>query len=250
MKRPQLLFGIASAQGKRDSQEDAHFTCEVRFGWVCGLFDGHSGSEGSAEAARLMEQEFVSLEDTSPLTGASLTEMFHRVHGALAGKDGGTTALVAHRNGSVLTCVVAGDSHCVVVSSRGAVVLNRDHRLNNSDEHERIERAGGTIVLRHGCERVLNVYGTSAIMVTRAFNDPEYGPAGLIPDPEVVLHTLGSRDRFCCLLCDGIWESLSNDQIASTARGKRSPQRLAEALVQAALAQGSTDNVTAVVVKL
>ena len=70
---------------------------------------------------------------------------------------------------------------------------------------------------------------------------------------------LGDQSRFLILACDGLWETLSNEeavQIANKCLGQGdscSPQTLkaaANAIVQAALEKKSTDNITAMVIGL
>ncbi|MFZ6035636.1 MAG: PP2C family serine/threonine-protein phosphatase [Patescibacteria group bacterium] len=243
------LWGVAAAKGKRVSMEDAHFFIETPNGWIAGLFDGHGGSEGSAEAARLFAEELAAIREFS-LTDEYLTDLFRRVDQALTGKNGGTTALVVIRSGDDCTCAVAGDSQCLMLEKEGALVINEPHDLTNDEERARIVQTGGRIINRHGIDRVANDTFTGSLMVTRALNDPEYQKAGVIPDPEIIHFTNELPARFLGLVCDGIWQNVSVETMGEICRGKRSPQIVADQLVRTALAEGSNDNCTALVVRL
>ncbi|MBI5037388.1 MAG: protein serine/threonine phosphatase 2C family protein [Candidatus Kerfeldbacteria bacterium] len=242
------LWGVASQKGPRPTMEDAYFFFETPQGWIAGLFDGHVGGEGSAEAARLFALKLSSGQQHPP-TREYLTDLFRQVNQELAGKIGGTTALVVIRHHDQLTCAVAGDSQCVMLALGGELVINEPHRLTHEIERDRVAQAGGTIVLLSGTYRVLRNDGTRGLMVTRALNNPQYAP-GVIPDPEVIHFTNELSARFICLVCDGVWEFVSPEKMNTLAKRKRSPRVLAEWLVSVALTQGSMDNCTALVVRL
>ncbi|KAH8068495.1 protein phosphatase 2C [Aureococcus anophagefferens] len=73
----------------------------------------------------------------------------------------------------------------------------------------------------------------------------------VVGEPEVVQQRLNADDRFVILACDGIWDVLSNEKAVSVvAKAIKDKQDAAKALVRASFLNGSTDNMTAVVVHL
>ena len=245
-----ILFGVASLKGERDFQEDSFFMRPLDGGFACGLFDGHGGLGGSQAAARIMPAYFSAR--VSP--NKAIVDAFHYTHQQIDETTGGTTAVAVHCSGSQLTCGWVGDSRCIIISGSTVITLTRDHRPSNADERSRIEDSGGVIVLKltssGSTEYIAHPTNGSALMMTRALGDHSFEPAGVIPDPEIVNYQIHSGDRFCCLICDGVWESVTEDELLQLAKGRRSPQRLAAAIAKLAIRNGSKDNVTAVVCKL
>lgn len=63
--------------------------------------------------------------------------------------------------------------------------------------------------------------------------------------------SLTSRDEFAVIACDGVWDVLTYDQVVNfityELKAHNNAQTAAENLVEKALANGSKDNITAVV---
>ncbi|MCH7492554.1 protein phosphatase 2C family protein [Patescibacteria group bacterium] len=245
-EKANILFGVASLRGGREFQEDSFFMLPLVGGFVCGLFDGHGGAGGSQAAARIMPEYFSA--GVNPRD--AIEDSFDDVHQKINETAGGTTAMVVHCSGSQLTCGWVGDSRCIIIGSSTVITLTRDHRPSNADERSRIKDSGGVIVLKGSTEYIAHPTNGSALMMTRALGDHSFESAGIIPSPEIVNYQIRPDDRFCCLICDGVWESVTNDELLQLAKGRRSPQRLAAAIAKRAIRNGSKDNVTAVVCKL
>ena len=249
-EKANILFGVASLRGGREFQEDSFFMLPLVGGFVCGLFDGHGGAGGSQVAARIVPEHFSA--GVNPRE--AIEDSFDDVHQKINETAGGTTAMVMHCSGSKLTCGWVGDSRCIIIGSSTVITLTRDHRPSNADERSRIVASGGIIVLRltdnGSTEYVAHPADGSALMMTRALGDHSFESAGVISSPEIVNYQIQPDDRFCCLICDGVWESITDDELLQLAKSRRSPQRLAAAIAKLAIRNGSKDNVTAVVCKL
>lgn len=63
------------------------------------------------------------------------------------GKDSGCTAVVALIVGKDLYVANAGDSRCVVCRNGKAIEMSLDHKPEDEEETQRIEKAGGKITL-------------------------------------------------------------------------------------------------------
>ncbi len=128
----------------------------------------------------------------------------------------GTTAicvLITERYTIFSNC---GDSRGVL-SSDGAkpVLVTLDHKPSNPPERERIQNAGGTVMI----QRV-----NGSLAVSRALGDFEYksvegkGPTEQLvsPEPEFYMKRReNDKDEFLVLACDGVWDVMSNEDICS-----------------------------------
>jgi serine/threonine protein phosphatase PrpC len=138
------------------------------------------------------------------------------------------------------------------------VALSADHCADlNESERARVVAAAGPEALRrvNGVWRV----GPAGLAVTRAIGDGDCKPFGVVATPEVVEYAVdvsydaknGGDDFALILACDGVWDVVSNadarDLVLDTVK---EPSMSAKRLGSEALARGSTDNVTAVVVFL
>lgn len=185
---------------------------------------------------------------------------------------------VARAPGGVAKLFIAwcGDSRAVLLRGRQGLRCTEDHRPGRRDELQRIQRAGGMVaqdargVWRVGPReeskfaRELDKRKKKTpkelkwfLSTSRSFGDHELK----IPDeivtarPEVKAVDLVPEDWAVLLACDGIFDVLSDQEVADTiwksivVQGKDAVGA-AKAVVQAAFGRGSRDNLTAVVLRL
>ncbi|KAI4383166.1 hypothetical protein MLD38_009038 [Melastoma candidum] len=151
-----------------------------------------------------------------------------------------------------------GDSRAVISRNGVPVALSEDHKPNRPDELARIQAAGGRVIEWDGY-RVLGVLATS-----RSIGDRYLKPY-VIPDPEMRVSPRTDADEFLILGSDGLWDVMTNEYACRVVRkclkGKMKSKwaevpvenRSAEAaavLTEMAMALGSQDNITVVVVEL
>eukprot|EP00850_Spirogloea_muscicola_P020799 SM000227S07445 [mRNA] locus=s227:161275:163890:+ [translate_table: standard] len=200
--------------------------------------------------------------------------------GAVAPETVGSTAIVAVVSASRVIVANAGDSRAVLSRGGKAVPLSSDHKPDREDEMARVEAAGGRVIYWNGY-RVLGV-----LAMSRAIGDRYLKPY-VIAEPEVMIVDRQLDDECLILGSDGLWDVISNDVACSIVRrcfasrrngrgnsvrsklppsdletgsvgsddgnddGEESPAAVAAAvLVKLALARGSSDNISAVVVDL
>ena len=252
----------SSVCGRRPQQEDAHSVERLLLSRdgehvdLFGVFDGHGGGRCSQFLAKHLSPTICqSLErawgrsDTA-VTENALKTAFQTVDsdflGCLdLGEEGvGSTAVVAMLKGSHLFCAWVGDSRAVLCRANGEVLqLSQDHKPHRADERKRVQAAGGVVYNN----RVMGVLG-----VSRSFGDKElkqWVPA----DPEVVSVPLRAGDDFLVLACDGLWDVADNDIVSELVRKHTAAaglQGAACALTTFAIRNGSTDNVTCMIVQL
>lgn len=95
------------------------------------------------------------------------------------------------------------------------------------------------------------------LAVSRAFGNRTLRNV-IRPDAELTQRDICRDDEYLVVASDGLWDVMKNKDVADICSsathmqmgGQVSPQGLAEELVQTALARGSMDNVTCLVVKL
>ncbi|XP_051152989.1 probable protein phosphatase 2C 24 [Andrographis paniculata] len=174
----------------------------------------------------------------------------------------GTTAVVAVVTPDEIIVANCGDSRAVLCRNGAAVPLSTDHKPDRPDELSRIQSAGGRVIYWEGA-RVLGV-----LAMSRAIGDNYLKPY-VSCVPEVSVTERGGGDEFLILASDGLWDVVSNATACGVARmclkgggGAASPHPLPEEnsdkacrdaslmLTKLALARGSADNVSVVVIDL
>jgi protein phosphatase 2C len=189
----------------------------------------------------------------------AFTEAFSKVDEEFGKKQDqsqvGTTAVVALVGDRQLYIGNCGDSRAVLCRSGMAIPLTEDHKAARDDETARVEAAGGEVMWWNG-ERVMGV-----LAVSRSIGDHYLRPF-VIAQPEVTILSRVPEDELLLLASDGLWDVMSNQEACSLAQRclRRAQQRgasrhtaakvAASVLTRAAIDQGSSDNVTVVVVDL
>ncbi|KAJ8436563.1 hypothetical protein Cgig2_031504 [Carnegiea gigantea] len=274
---PTISHGLISVIGRRRSMEDAvtvvprlvHLssstdreeaaTSTTTFDFFA-VYDGHGGQavanrckermhnlvaaditaemERSAAAAASESQGQVKV-DWNGVMGRSFARMDEEV-AAEAGDDAavkaavGSTALVVVVGKEEVVVANCGDCRAVLgVSGGAALPLSRDHKPERPDEKERVEAAGG------------NPY--------------------VIAEPEVIVRKRTVSDEFLIIASDGLWDVVSNELacelVSKCLRGRvrrnvyeefsgNCAAAAATVLAELALARGSRDNISVIVVEL
>jgi len=239
-----------------------------------GVYDGHGGTAASLFAANHLPQ-YVCEELGKHSEGAAssvtntpraLTDAVLRLEEDFMkiavndGKEDGTTIVLALLQGRTLTVGNVGDSEAVLGSHDGTYkVLSEIHTPHNPSETKRVLEAGGRVIHnRIGHPHWNPKYFSLA--VSRAIGDLMYKAedctngkcSGLIADPDVFQVEMSATHRFLLLACDGLWETLNYEDACKLINEKIAngdhPKVAANAVVNAAFANGSTDNITACLV--
>ncbi|KAG7952909.1 hypothetical protein I3843_12G083100 [Carya illinoinensis] len=278
------LLSSTSVIGRRRVMEDA-VRVAPRFaapGQYCdtydffAVYDGHNGDR-VAKACRdrlhvILEEEVERWWSTGGGRGvdwekamvACFTKMDEEVKGG--GTDEGEARMVGSTAVVVLVgkeeVVVAncGDSRAVLCRDGVAVPLSLDHKPDRPDERERVEAAGGRVIEWNG-SRVLGVLATS-----RSIGDHYLRPY-VISEPEVTVTERTESDEFIVIASDGLWDVISNELACEVGRICLNNGRVkrkfpyhdlkgncavdtAAVLAEIAMARGSKDNISVIVVQL
>lgn len=143
----------------------------------------------------------------------NLDEKLRRMPEFDKGEDkSGSTAVACLITPSHVYLINCGDSRAILVSGNRVVLGTYDHKPINPNERERIQNAGGSVMI----QRV-----NGSLAVSRALGDYEYkcvegrGPCEQLvsPEPEIYAHERTDKDEFVVLACDGIWDVMTNDEL-------------------------------------
>ncbi|EKX33147.1 hypothetical protein GUITHDRAFT_156143 [Guillardia theta CCMP2712] len=232
--------------------EDMHFT-SLNFGTsgkscFFGVFDGHSGKRASQFArdqlAKYLEVDLQQLGPREALQSAFMkTDASFLQRAEKENLNDGSTAATALLVGRELYVANAGDSRAILCCGQSAIPMSVDHKPDRPSERERIEQAGGTVVY-FGCARVNGILATS-----RGIGDREL-KNWVIAEPEIRYKKLEPGDDFLVMATDGLWDVMTNVQVATIISGEKNAQAAAKKLTAEALKLGSMDNITALVVDL
>lgn len=264
--------GMAEMNGWRPRMEDAHVIF-LRETWgFFGVFDGHGGDMCSRFIADRMVEE---LEKGRPSDDEAITDLMFRLDKEFldTGKGSGSTGTFVLASPSddadsarwSLLVGNIGDSRVLLSRADGTMIegpgtdgaLTTDHKPDHPDEKDRIMRTGGYV---QEVQKVARVNGDLA--VSRSFGDWQHKTLGKAPrdhpvtaEPELIRWECDRTD-FVVLVCDGISEGafpnrevvkLAADELA---RGGDSPDpgKAAASVCRQALAKGSKDNLSCMVV--
>lgn len=153
-----------------------------------------------------------------------------------------------------------GDSRGILVSTEGKILLaTKDHKPSDQAERQRIQEAGGTVLI----QRV-----NGSLAVSRALGDFEYKNNSnrrpdqqlVSPEPEITSYSRVDSTKADCqaafvvLACDGIWDVMSNEELATYVHGRMHVtddlSEIANSVLDMCLYKGSKDNMSLIIIAL
>uniref|UniRef100_M4B5V9 PPM-type phosphatase domain-containing protein n=1 Tax=Hyaloperonospora arabidopsidis (strain Emoy2) TaxID=559515 RepID=M4B5V9_HYAAE len=244
-------YGVSQMQGRRPYMEDRHTAVADLNGdptqSFYGIFDGHGGDGAANYCVQAMCQNVIREPSITKEPAEALKSGFLRTDQEIANSknsEDGTTAVVVFTQGNEMFVAHAGDSRAVLVHRSGDVsVLTSDHKPNRPDERRRIQELGGSVVF-WGVWRVEGI-----LAVSRAIGDRMLKPL-VVAEPEVKELTRTEEDQYLVLASDGVWDTVSNDEVAQLVLKYEDPQTAAQHLMEEAYARGSMDNICVMVIDL
>lgn len=231
-----LRYGVSAMQGWRMEMEDAH-VCNTDIktskqsldGWAFfGVFDGHAGSKVSQYCAEhllncIVENFESEKEDnnvTLEITKEGIVQGFLSTDKKLkeepqwsSGEDrSGTTAITVMVTPTHIIWGNCGDSRGLLCRNGKLFYATEDHKPYNATEKDRIEKAGGTVMM----QRV-----NGSLAVSRALGDFDYKRCAdlkpneqlVSPEPDISVNDREDTDQFLFLACDGIFDVMSNEEV-------------------------------------
>jgi serine/threonine protein phosphatase PrpC len=236
--------GVAAHAGHRAYMEDRWAVHVAPGGLFAAVYDGHGGARVAERVAAELHLAVFRARGAGLEPADALRRAFADVDARTTREDCGSTAAALLLTPQALTTAHVGDSRIVRIGPVGADALTRDHRLDVADEQARVVRMGATL------DPPYVVRGDRGLMMTRSFGDRWFQPVGVIAEPEIGRHVLGIEDVALVAATDGVWDVLSLEDVARVVRSAATARAAAAALVDAALAADTHDNVTALVLRL
>ncbi|EDV29167.1 uncharacterized protein TRIADDRAFT_52773 [Trichoplax adhaerens] len=163
----------------------------------------------------------------------------------------GTTAVVVVVTPTHIIFGNCGDSRGILCRSNEVNFATEDHKPFKPRERQRIERAGGSVVL----QRV-----NGSLAVSRALGDFEYKCNSELsqldqlvsPEPDVMSIARDPKDEFIVLACDGIWDVMNNTDVANFVRSRlaitNDLEEICNEVLNTCLAKGSKDNMSIILI--
>lgn len=236
-----VAVGVYDSIGRRSEMED-EMACDRD---VFAVFDGHGGSNAARLCAALVSKLLhEAREKTRDHWKTLASQVFASMHQQVEDLQlsSGCTALVVHLTPTSLRLAHAGDSRAVLARRGGvAVRLTEDHKPERPDEQARIVASGGRVV-RTFFSRVYRINGELAI--SRAIGDAAYERWGLSHEPECSVIERSDEDEVLVLACDGVWDVLSDDEVAVVACAAHNVGEAAQQIVDLSYRRGSEDNLS------
>ncbi|QLL34456.1 hypothetical protein HG536_0G03180 [Torulaspora globosa] len=265
-----LSYRVGVAENKnakfRKTMEDVHtyvknFASRLDWGYFA-VFDGHAGSQASkwcgSHLHTVVEQLLVENEalDVRDILNKSFLVLDEQINTNLPGNSGCTAAVcilrwelpdnepgqltdLAKHKRKLYTANV-GDSRIVLFRKGQSVRLTYDHKASDILEMQRVEKAGGLIMK----SRV-----NGMLAVTRSLGD-KFFDGLVVGNPFTTSVEITADDEFLILACDGLWDVIDDQEACDLIKDIKDPDEAAKILVRCALENGTTDNVTAMVVYL
>jgi protein phosphatase len=234
-------FGSSQTGNVREENQDAihaHIS-EADFGFLYAVADGMGGYEHGGIASALALETFVATY--SALTGNDPAAKLKRAvqdanlrvnqEATRLNARMGTTLTAVHLAGNTVRIAHVGDSRAYLFRNGKLLLLTNDH--TSVGEMVRAKLLSPDKVRQH--------YNRSALSRCLGME--------LFIQPEISAYTIQQGDTL--LVCsDGLWSSLEDDQLMQLACTGENAQTAVDTLIEAALANGSDDNLSAWVIRV
>ncbi|CAI0545596.1 unnamed protein product [Linum tenue] len=222
-----VCHGCHLVRGKMDHEMEDYVVAENRKvdGYELGLyaiFDGHSGRN----VAKYLQPDFWRNPKSAIRRAYKTTDQEILEH--VVGRSGGSTAVTAILiDGKTLVVANVGDSRAVLCRNGMATQVSVDHEPEK--ERGLVESKGG---------------------FSRAFGDARLKDH-ISSEPDLKIVTIDRDDTDSIILAsDGLWKVMSNQDACDCIRGVEDPKEAAKTLIAEALARGSKDDISCIVVMI
>jgi len=221
------------------------------------IFDGHGGSTISEFLCQnfisfFMKQyqknEVKNYEKIFQKTFSSLNDEIKKIPNSYKMGSTATIILITKETDQILGsqkviyCANIGDTNCELFSKSNCKRISYEHRCNDPVEENRIKKGNGSII---------NGRVGGIISVTRAFGDFQCKDFGLICEPYINKVNVNFNEKnFLILATDGIWDFVSEEDIYFITMNNTDSMVICRDVVDKAKVNGSTDNMTCMVISL
>ncbi|KAL6069744.1 mgpp2cl-1, protein phosphatase 2C-like protein 1 [Balamuthia mandrillaris] len=246
--------GVAADRNARyrRTMEDAHvvldgFAGDESQGYFA-IYDGHGGRQAVEFVAKsfhinleeALKEHTDNVEEAWKATYKKTDEQIKENNIMYAGTTT-VTALVRKKGEERWLYVAnAGDARAVLCRAGTGTVLTYEHKASDESEASRVLAAGGFITQN----RVNGI-----LAVTRSLGDCAM-KAYVLGDPYTSELKLEPTDTHLILACDGLWDVCNEQEAVELVKEEETPDAAAKKLLIHALKNGSTDNISVMVIVL
>ena len=239
-----LEYALLSKKGSfRKQNEDRCLYSIVKEIQVFAVFDGYGGDEISNFSSEFLPTalqdtgDCYSFADKAKKALRLLTEKLKQEKGSMS--KTGTTVCVCLKLNQRVCIANIGDSGAFVLNKNGSIKkITKQHHLDNPSELKRIEDMGGVLLYGGGKLRL-----NGELTVTRSIGSYDLHPY-VLDEPDIIEFDLSDDDLYIILATDGILNYIGCDEKYITS----CPLELANNMHQIAIANGSKDNTSIVVI--
>ena len=224
-----------------------------RFAFFC-ILDGHGGYTVSRfvrdNYAKLLKSKlegFIDAKSVAEIINMTIDNTEKQLQ-MIGGRDCGSTfsGILFDLKVGRYYVINIGDSRSVRMKQVGPgqvdiKALSLEHKCSNEEEVKRVEKAGGSI---------LNGRLAGNLIITRSLGDFDFKKYGLISTPDIFEHHMEPNEVFV-IASDGIWDTVHKENLEKMAGDifNGSLAGSATKLTELAVSQGSTDNISIILVK-
>jgi len=237
----------------RRSMEDEHviidnFGGNPEHGYFA-IYDGHGGRGAVDFTAKTLHknlaEEFEKNPQVPPFDALrhaylSTDKQMNEAQIQFSGTTSISVLLLKRGNDKILYSANAGDARAVLNRDGKALRLSYDHKGSDEAETKRIVDAGGFVVLN----RVNGILAVTRSLGDHAMKDYVIG------DPHLTEVKLEPTDTHVIIACDGLWDVASDQEVVDLVIQETDAQKMSDKLLVHALKNGSTDNISVMVVIL
>jgi len=215
------------------------------------VYDGFGGKDGSRIAQEMLHTIFRQALDQGKSPREAIEQAFAETDQVIEAADSktGSAAVVIYLRGKYCLVANAGDARVVMERKGTGERISRDHKPDDPEERERIEKAGGHVTepvpFSAGRGKPARVEGVLAI--SRALGSKELGKL-VSNEPTVSEFELGRGDTRAILASDGLWNFIEDQTALDKISKMKYPKAASEYLLREAQKLGSRDNITVIVV--
>lgn len=259
----ELKIYFTSIKGRRESNEDKHNIilnangdnpnlANINF---FGIYDGHGGSYVSKYLESNISSYYMDKKFSPPFAENFHDKVFQIIQNQLLkntyGYSNGSTCLLnlmyKYNNQIHMNIVNLGDSRLTIVySDWSSKQVTTDHKPDEPNERSRLEKMGGQV-----CKDSENVYRIGDLSLSRAFGDGDNAPY-ISQKPDIFVKKITNRTKYIVMACDGLWDVVESQSLGKVIHEiiAKKPDNIAVELAKWALEQGSTDNVSIIVIEI
>jgi len=259
-------FGVCADQNwkHRRRMEDAHiivdsFNGDPNSGFFA-VYDGHGGKEAAIYSSenlhKILIEEISKSEDNTVKSFENtkgVLEVLKQTY--LTTDEKLKTSVPNHHGCTAVTCLLVGkgenrqlftanvgDARAVLCRDGKAIRLTEEHKASEPVEAKRITDSGGFII--HG--RV-----NGQIIITRSLGD-HLMKEFILGLPFLHHEKITDKDTWLIVACDGLWDVVEDQGAVDfvLANATKTASEISKKLLLKALEDGTTDNLSIMVIKL